>query len=116
MHTALKPYFSDDNFLVNKKFTTDLLQEIIKWNITHDRPLSFNTQATVMIGAEDDLLKLLADARWCPLPQAPRTISKECLEEVNKGRMSLYNPYEVIPRISRYGIVPFSRNDRRIRS
>ena len=100
-------FFSDDNFLVNKKFTTDLLQEIITWNRTLDRPLSFSTQATVMIGAEDDLLKLLADARFSVLFLGLETISKECLEEVNKGQMSLYNPYEVIPRISRYGIVPF---------
>jgi len=69
-------FFSDDNFLVNKIFTTDLLREIIKWNRTLDRPLSFSTQATVMIGAEDDLLKLLADARFSVLFLGLETISK----------------------------------------
>jgi len=100
-------FFSDDNFFVNKKFTTDLLLELIKWNKTLDRPLSFSTQATVMIGADEELLKLLADARFSFIFIGLETLRKECLEEVNKGQMARYNPYEVIPRISSYGIVPF---------
>lgn len=100
-------FFSDDNFFVNKKFTTDLLQELITWNRTLDRPVSFSTQATVMIGADEEILKLLADARFSVIFIGLETLRKECLEEVNKGQMARYNPYEVIPRISSYGIFPF---------
>ncbi len=35
------------------------------------------------------------------------TIRRDCLEEVNKGQMARYDPFEVLPRISSYGIVPF---------
>ncbi len=100
-------FFSDDNFYVNKKFTIALLNEIITWNRTLESPLSFSTQATVMIGADDEILKLLADARFSVIFLGLETTKKECLEEVNKGQMVKYNPYEVIPRISSYGIVPF---------
>jgi radical SAM superfamily enzyme YgiQ (UPF0313 family) len=100
-------FFSDDNFVVNRKFTIELLREIIKWNRTLDMPMSFSTQATVMIGADEEIVKLLADARFTVIFLGLETINKDCLEEVNKGQMVQYDPFEVIPRISRYGIVPF---------
>lgn len=100
-------FFSDDNFYVNKKFTTDLLTEIIAWNRTLDSPLSFSTQATVMVGADEEILKLLADARFKVIFIGLETTKKECLDEVNKGQMFKYDPYEAMQRISSYGIVPF---------
>ncbi len=100
-------FFSDDNFYVNKQFTTDLLTEIIAWNRTLQSPLSFSTQATVKIGADKEILQLLADARFSVIFLGLETTKKECLEEVNKGQMFQYDPYEVIPRISSYGIIPF---------
>ena len=100
-------FFSDDNFVVNRKFTIQLLREIITWNRTLDRPISFSTQATVMIGADEEIVKLLADARFSVIFLGLETINKDCLEEVNKGQMAQYDPFEVIPRISRYGIMPF---------
>lgn len=100
-------FFSDDNFVVNRKFTMALLQEIINWNRTLDRPVSFSTQATIMIGADEEILKLLADARFSVIFLGLETINKDCLEEVNKGQLAQYDPFQVIPRISRYGIMPF---------
>jgi radical SAM superfamily enzyme YgiQ (UPF0313 family) len=100
-------FFSDDNFVVNRKFTIELLREIIQWNRTLDMPLSFSTQATVMIGADEEIVQLLADARFTVIFLGLETINKECLEEVNKGQMVRYDPFDVIPRISRYGIIPF---------
>lgn len=100
-------FFSDDNFVVNRKFTMELLREIIAWNRTLDRPLSFSTQATIMIGADEEIVKLLADARFSVIFLGLETINKDCLDEVNKGQMARYDPFEVIPRISSYGIMPF---------
>ena len=100
-------FFSDDNFLVNRTFTLDLLRELIAWNSSLDRPLSFSTQATVQIGADDELLKLFADARFSVIFLGLETLSKECLDEVNKGQMARYDPRTVIPRIGSYGIMPF---------
>jgi len=100
-------FFSDDNFLVDKAFTVKLLTELIGWNKQQDCPLSFSTQATVMIGDDEEILRLLADARFSVIFLGLESISKECLQEVNKGQLARYDPYEVIPRISSYGIVPF---------
>ncbi len=101
-------FFSDDNFVVNRKFTVALLKEIIAWNRTLARPLSFSTQATIMIGEDDELVKLLADARFSVIFLGLETINKDCLYEVNKGEMARYDPFQVIPRLSSHGIVPFS--------
>ncbi len=100
-------FFSDDNFYVNRQFTIDLLTEIIAWNRTLEMPLSFSTQATVKIGADEEILKLLADARFRVIFVGLETTNKACLDEVNKGQMFKYDPYEVIPRLSSYGIIPF---------
>jgi radical SAM superfamily enzyme YgiQ (UPF0313 family) len=106
-HGAEKVFFSDDNFFINRKFTFELLAELIAWNRTQDRPLSFSTQATVAVGADEELLKLMADARFSNIFLGLETTRKECLEEVNKGQMARFDPREVIPRISSYGIMPF---------
>ena len=100
-------FFSDDNFFIQRTFTFELLREIIAWNRLLDRPLSFSTQATVQIGADEELLKLLADARFSVIFLGLETLRKECLDEVNKGQMARFDPREVIPRISSYGIMPF---------
>ena len=100
-------FFSDDNFLIHRAFTVELLRALIAWNRTLDRPLSFATQATVQIGADEELLRLLADARFSVIFLGLETLRKECLDEVNKGQMARYDPRAVIPRISRHGIMPF---------
>jgi radical SAM superfamily enzyme YgiQ (UPF0313 family) len=100
-------FFSDDNFFVNRAFSKALLEQLISYNRALSRPLSFSTQATVMIGADDEILKLLADARFSAIFLGVETTRKECLEEVNKGQMARYDPYETVRRISSHGIVPF---------
>jgi radical SAM superfamily enzyme YgiQ (UPF0313 family) len=100
-------FFSDDNFFVDRKFTFELLGALAAWNRTLDRPLSFNTQATVAIGDDDELLKALAEARFSVVFLGVETISKDCLDEVNKGQMGRFDLRQVLPKISSYGIVPF---------
>jgi radical SAM superfamily enzyme YgiQ (UPF0313 family) len=100
-------FFSDDNFLVNRNFTVELLRELVAWNRTLARPLSFSTQATVQIGADDEILKLLADARFSVIFLGLETLRKECLDEVNKGQMARFDPRTVIPRLGSFGIMPF---------
>jgi radical SAM superfamily enzyme YgiQ (UPF0313 family) len=100
-------FFSDDNFFVDRKFTFELLREVIAWNRTLPRPLSFSTQATVAIGSDDELLQLLAEARFSVVFLGVETLRKDCLDEVNKGQMSRFDVREIVPKISSYGIVPY---------
>ena len=100
-------FFSEDNFFVNKPFTIMLLNEIIKWNTMQARPLSFSTQATIKIGDDEEVLKLLADAKFSVIFLGVESTRKACLEEVNKGHIFRHNPVKAVSRISSYGIIPF---------
>ena len=100
-------FFSDDNFLVDKAFTEQLLAAIIAWNINQSRPLSFSTQITVEIADDEKLLRMCADARFSVLFLGVETIRKESLEEVKKVHNLKHDIFERINRISRYGIMPF---------
>jgi len=100
-------FFSDDNFFVNKKFTKELLTAMIKWNTAQKAPISFSTQATIKIGDDEEILKMLADARFSAIFFGVESIRKECLDEINKGHIFRYNPKEAVMKISSYGILPF---------
>ncbi len=100
-------FFSEDNFFVKKSFTRELLAEIIKWNTSKKIPVSFSAQATIMIGSDEEILKMLADARFSVIFLGVESLIKECLNEVNKGHMLKYNPYETVTKLSRHGILPF---------
>jgi radical SAM superfamily enzyme YgiQ (UPF0313 family) len=98
-------FFSDDNFLGNKRFTEELLSKIIEWNTLQKRPLSFSTQITVQAGDDIDLLKKFADARFSVLFLGVETVREESLKEVNKFHNLNRDIGERIKRISEYGIV-----------
>lgn len=100
-------FFSDDNFLGNKKFTARLLGELIAWNVCQKRPLSFSTQITVEVADDEELLRMFADARFSVLFLGVETVRKESLAEVNKQQNLKHDIYERMRRISRFGIVPF---------
>ncbi len=100
-------FFSEDNFFVKKSFTKELLNRIIEWNTSMARPLSFSAQATLKIGDDDEILRLLADARFSVIFLGVESIRKECLDEINKGQIYRYNPKEIVNKLSSYGILPF---------
>ena len=100
-------FFSEDNFFVKKSFTIELLSEIIKLNTSLPSPLSFAAQATIKIGDDEEVLKMLADARFSVIFLGVESIRKKCLDEINKGHIFQYNPAESVKAISSYGIIPF---------
>lgn len=104
---ARSVFFSDDNFLGSKRFTRELLAEVIRWNSQQTRPLSFSTQITVQVADDEELLRMFADARFSVLFLGVETVRTESLDEVHKSQNYDQDPYERIRRISRYGIVPF---------
>jgi radical SAM superfamily enzyme YgiQ (UPF0313 family) len=100
-------FFSDDNFLGNKRFTRELLKAVIDWNVRQSRPLSFSTQITVQVADDDELLKMFADARFSVLFLGVETVRKASLAEVHKSQNVEKDLFQRIRNISRFGIVPF---------
>jgi radical SAM superfamily enzyme YgiQ (UPF0313 family) len=50
---------------------------------------------------------MLADARFSVIFLGVESISKACLDEINKGHIHKYDPKAVVSRLSEYGILPF---------
>jgi len=100
-------FFSEDNFFAKRSFTKELLTEIVRWNTSIPSPLSFYAQSTVTIAEDEEILELLADARFSGIFLGVESTRKECLDEVNKGHIAGPNTKELIRRLSSYGIVPF---------
>lgn len=100
-------FFSDDNFLGNKRFTRELLRHIIEWNKLQSRPLSFSTQITLQAGDDDGLCRMFADARFSVLFLGVETVREASLKEVKKYHNMTRDMRERINRISKHGIVPF---------
>ncbi len=100
-------FFSEDNFFVNRSFTKALLSEIIQWNTAQSTPLSFAAQATTQIGHDEEILRMLADARFSVIFLGLESVRKACLTEVNKGHLFQQDPSQAVRQLSGYGILPF---------
>jgi radical SAM superfamily enzyme YgiQ (UPF0313 family) len=100
-------FFSDDNFMGDKAFTKNLLRAVIDWNSSLKRPLSFSTQITIQAGDDDELLSLLADARFSVLFLGLETVRSSSLKEVHKSANASRDPTKRVRNITRHGILPF---------
>jgi radical SAM superfamily enzyme YgiQ (UPF0313 family) len=97
-------FFADDNFIGSPKYAKRLLVEIIKYNKKRRRPLRFNTQATVNLAADEELLDLLVEANFYSVFLGIETPSEESLKESNKGQNVKANLPEAIRTIQARGI------------
>ncbi len=78
-------FFVDDNFIGNKKvLKNDLLPAIIKWMEERNHPFTFNTEVSVNIADDDELLELLAQAGFNSVFVGIESPDEECLSECNK--------------------------------
>jgi radical SAM superfamily enzyme YgiQ (UPF0313 family) len=100
-------FFSDDNFHVRKGYTRELLERVAAWNCELESPLSFSCQASVTIADDDELLRMLADARMSVVFLGVESLRKSCLQEVHKAHLHRDNLAERIQAMSRHGILPF---------
>jgi len=97
-------FFADDNFIGSPKYAKRLLHEIIKYNKSLRRPLRFNTQATVNLAADDEMLDLMVEANFYSVFLGIETPSEESLRESNKGQNVNVNLAEAIKKIQSRGI------------
>ncbi len=77
-------FIVDDNFIGNKKEVKFLLNEIIDWQKTRRFPYKFLTQASVNLGADEELMRLMSEANFFKVFLGLETPSESSLEECNK--------------------------------
>ncbi|MBI2566573.1 MAG: B12-binding domain-containing radical SAM protein [Candidatus Schekmanbacteria bacterium] len=97
-------FFTDDNFIGNKKFAKELLKEIISFNNSLSRKIHFMTELTITLANDEDLLDLLVQANFTRVfvgIESPRT---ESLNEVAKVQNTRWDMERSIEKIQSHGI------------
>jgi radical SAM superfamily enzyme YgiQ (UPF0313 family) len=91
MQAALKQrvgsiFFTDDNFIGNRKFIKELLRAIIEFNKTTDVSMQYMTQVSIDLAKDDELLQLMYEAHFNRVFIGIETPRKASLKEANKGQ------------------------------
>ncbi len=100
-------FFSDDNFMVSRRYTETLLHRLIEWNAALPHPVQFSCQTDVRITDDEKLLRLMADARFAAVFLGIESLRRACLEEINKGHLHRPDLADRIRRMAHYGLLPF---------
>ena len=101
---ATQIFLVDDNFIGNKKLAKQLLREIARWSAAHDHPMYFNTEVSLNVAQDDELLGLLRDARFTTIFIGIESPRKESLKETKKTQNMRGDLVENVRKIQSYGI------------
>lgn len=118
---ASQVFIVDDNFIGDKKRAKALLRELASWGKARGYPLDFNTEVSLDVAADTELLELLREAHFTTIFVGIETPRMESLKETKKHQNTRGDPVENVRRIQSYGIqvqagmiVGFDHDDPRI--
>ncbi len=101
---AKQVFVVDDNFIGNKKLAKDLLREIARWGRENGFPIDFNTEVSLNVAQDDELLALLRDANFTTVFVGIESPRRESLQETKKTQNIRGDLVESVQRIHSYGI------------
>jgi radical SAM superfamily enzyme YgiQ (UPF0313 family) len=97
-------FIVDDNFIGNRAHAKDLLREIAAWQQKHGYPMEFNTELSLNVARDDELLELLRSARFVSVFIGIESPRRSSLEETGKTQNARGNLVENVRKIQSYGI------------
>lgn len=98
-------FFVDDNFIGNKeRLKKDLLPAIIDWCRENKYPFIFNTEASINLSDDIDLMQLMVEAGFNKVFIGIETPNEESLSECNKFQNTKRNLLECVSKIQRHGL------------
>jgi radical SAM superfamily enzyme YgiQ (UPF0313 family) len=98
-------FFVDDNFIGNKiRLKTELLPAIIEWMKSRQYPFSFNTQASINLADDEELMDLMVEAGFDCVFVGIESPSEESLSECNKRQNKGRDLIACVKKIQRFGM------------
>lgn len=98
-------FFVDDNFIGNKRrLKTELLPAIIEWMEQRQRPFTFNTQASINLSDDEELMDLMVKAGFDCVFIGIETPNEQSLSECNKVQNKGRDLVDCIKKIQESGL------------
>jgi len=101
---ANQVFIVDDNFIGDRNRAKAVLRAIAGWSEAHGHPIAFNTEVSLNVASDPELLELLRRARFTTVfvgIESPRVAS---LEETRKTQNTRGDLLESVRRIQAFGI------------
>lgn len=98
-------FFVDDNFIGNrKKLKEDILPALIQWMEKKKHPFSFNTEVSINLSDDEELMQLMVKAGFNSVFVGIETVSEESLAECNKIQNKNRNMVECVRKLHHAGL------------
>lgn len=98
-------FFVDDNFIGKKHILkTELLPALIRWMDAKKHPFYFNTQASINLADDPELMKLMVRAGFDCVFVGVESPDENSLAECNKMQNTGRDIVEAVKRIQRFGM------------
>lgn len=98
-------FFVDDNFIGNKtKLKEEILPAIIQWMETRKYPFSFNTQASINLSDDEELMRLMVKAGFDSVFVGIETPNEKSLVECSKFQNKNRDLLTCVKKIQQYGL------------
>ena len=98
-------FFVDDNFIGNKsKLKKEIMPAIIKWNAVKKNPFYFNTEVSINLADDENLMDLMVEANFEAVFVGIETPNEESLAECNKNQNRNRDLIASIKKIQNWGL------------
>lgn len=98
-------FFVDDNFIGNKKrLEEEILPAMIEWMERKRYPFSFNTEASIDLSDDEELMQLMVKAGFTSVFVGIETPNEESLTECNKVQNKNRDLVACVKKIQKFGL------------
>lgn len=101
-------FMVDDNFIGNKRNVKLLLQELKVWMAEHKYPFAFNTEASVDLSQDQEMLDLMVECNFNAVFLGIETPDEESLQMTKKFQNTRNSLVESVQAITKAGLRPMA--------
>lgn len=101
-------FMVDDNFIGNKRNVRLLLQELKVWQAQHQYPFRFNTEASVDLAEDTELMNLMVECNFDAVFLGIETPDEDSLELTKKFQNTRSSLQESVDKIIASGLRPMA--------